>query len=164
MHEIVGALQNSETREIMDRSAWGVHGIELIIEDTLLRLEGKAAAFVTRELEKALTDAGHPAALHAARALLTLAFREALPKESTIESLTDFQRRVVQLMAINKHAWVKSVAGAPAKEPKEAVVFRLRATDFVLERLCGEAAVAAGTFPGRPRSIWENLRRRLSNS
>jgi hypothetical protein len=156
--EILNAIHDSRAVELMDASPWGVHGIELIIEGALLRLEGQAASFVRGELEKALADGLHPAALNAARALLSLAFREMLPKEATLETLNDFQRRVIRLMAINKHAWVKSVAGAPAREPKDAVVFRLRATDFALERLCSEAAFAAGTFRHKPKSFFGILR------
>lgn len=151
--EILNAIHDSSAVELMDASPWGVHGIELIIEGALLRLEGQSASFVRGELEKALADGLHPAALNAARALLSLAFREMLPKEATLETLNDFQRRVIRLMAINKHAWVKSVAGAPAREPKDAVVFRLRATDFVLEKLCSQAAFAAGTFRPKPKTL-----------
>lgn len=156
-HEILNAIHDPSVLEFMDASPWGNHGMELIIEGALLRLEGQAAAYVTGELEKALADGIHPVALNAARVLLSLAFREMLPKEATLETLTDFQRRVIRLMAINKHAWVKSVAGAPAREPQDAVVFRLRATDFVLEKLCGEAAFAAGTFRQKPKSFWGTL-------
>jgi hypothetical protein len=156
-HEILNAIYDPEVVELMNASPWGVHGMELIIEGALLRLEGQAAAYVTNELEKALADGIHPVALNVTRALLSLAFREMLPKEATLEALTGFQQRVIRLMAINKHAWVKSVAGAPAREPQDAVVFRFRATDFGLERLCRDAAFAAGTFRQKPKTFFGTL-------
>jgi hypothetical protein len=158
VHEILNAIHDPKVVELLGASPWGVHSMDLNIEGALLRLEGQAAAYVTGELEKALADGVHPVALYASRILLSLAFREMLPKETTLERLNDFQRRVIRLMAINKHAWVKSVAGAPAREPQDAVVFRLRATDFALERLCSEAAFAAGTFRHKPKSFLGILR------
>ncbi|MGC3961070.1 MAG: hypothetical protein QM813_25010 [Verrucomicrobiota bacterium] len=157
-HEILAAIHDPKVVESLDASPWGVHGMELIVEGALLRLEGQAAAYITSELEKPLADGIHPVALNAARTLLSLAFREMLPKEATLETLNEFQRRVIRLMAINKHAWVKSVAGAPAREPQDAVVFRFRATDFVLEQLCRDAAFAAGTFRQKPKSFLGKFR------
>jgi hypothetical protein len=151
--EILHALHDSSTATLMDNSPWGVHGMELIIEGVLLGLEGSGAAYVIGELEKALADGGHPFALNAARVLLALAFRDPLHKDATLEALSVFQQRIIQLMAINKHAWVKSVAGDPARAPQDAVVFRLRSTDFAMERLCGEAALAAGTFTKQPTTL-----------
>lgn len=162
--EILQALHDTSTVAVLDASPWGVHGMELIIESLVLRLEGPGAAYVTGELERALADGGHPAALNAARVMLSLAFREPLPKAATVATLNEFQQRVIRLLAVNKHAWVKSVAGAPAREPQEAVVFRLRATDFELERLCGEAALAAGTFSRKPKSTWGGFLWRISKS
>lgn len=151
--EILHALHGSSTVTVMDNSPWGVHGMELIIEGVLLGLEGSAATYVIGELEKALADGGHPFALNAARVLLSLAFREPLPKAATFDALSAFQQRTIRLIAINKHAWVKSVAGEPARAPQDAVVFRLRSTDFTLERLCCEAALAAGTFTKQPTTL-----------
>lgn len=161
--EILSAIRDPALYAGLDSSPWGIHGMELIIEDTVLHLKGGAAAFVVRELEMALADASHPSALNAARDLLALAFSESLPKGATMESLSDFQRRVIQLMAVNPHAWVRSASGEPAKSPGDAVVFSLRPTDLALKRLLCEAALAAGTFPKEPKSFWANLRRWTKN-
>lgn len=159
--EILRAIYNPAPYAELDSSPWGIHGMELTLEYAVLRLKGEAGELVVRELEKTLADAGHPAALNSARLMLAMAFPESLPKEAAMESLNDLQRRVIRLMAVNRNAWVKSVAGARAKAPDEAVVFSLRSTDLPLKRLLCEAAMEAGTFPKDRQSFWGTVRRRL---
>jgi hypothetical protein len=106
-----------------------------MVQDSLTQLSGKAADYARRWLEKTHATAVHPQALALGKVMLDMAFPDGAPPNATLKSLTNFQQRVLRLLARNKHVWVDSVAGVPAKDFKNALLFRAYGLDDKVKRL-----------------------------
>ena len=164
IQEMLSALFNPEPYEALSSSPWGIDGLELLLEGVLTSLEGEPKTFVENELERALADAIHPAALNAARVFLSMAFHKRPPNDVSMDDLNPLQQRLVRAMARNKWAWVRSVSGTPAKKPGDAIIFSLCYMGVGLQRLLSASALEAGTFPPEPDSMWSGIKRWLKKN
>jgi hypothetical protein len=141
------AVADSDSYCELESSPWNIEGIELLVSVAVILLRGESAYFFRQELESALPTAVHPRALRIARRLLEVTFPKVATLGDSLAHLTDVQLRVLRLLARNKHVWVDSVSGEPAKDFRDSLLMREHDYAANLKRLLVLAVEEAQTFP-----------------
>ena len=157
--DVVREIIHAEDFKELDASPWGTEQIELILEGALLCFKGNAADFAIRELQRTVNDSEHPHALRAAQMLLGMAFRKQLPKETTLESLDDFQRHVIATIRKNKAAWIKTISATRVGRPDQVLLVKLSPSDMVLRRLLDDTKVEPEKLSKKPNLFKTALKR-----
>jgi hypothetical protein len=162
--QLLSALLDTEMLKEFDASPWALYGMDLTIEEILLRLKGKSLDYVVRELEISMSGAPDRRGMRSAGILIGMAFREPLRKETTLESLTDRQKRVIAEVARHKAKWVAVLASTRVEDPEKMLLTWLSPSNMVLRKLLDEARPATSQVPGQTGSFWSSLWRRSSRS
>ncbi len=107
---VVEAVRSQEGFEGFDESVWGrVDGVELLVLNHVIQLEGNAARVTESALISAM--ATHPVAeaVRMAEMLLRIAFRGSRQRDKIFSQLSEQQQRIVKLIAENQNLWTETV-------------------------------------------------------
>lgn len=107
-------------------SIWGkVDGVESLVSEHLIRLEGNAARVAESMLTCVLPPSRPPAgAVRTAEILLLIAFRHPTQGVRTFDSLNEMQLRVLKLIADRQNVWVEQIGKGGKGRPKISMALR----------------------------------------
>lgn len=106
---LVDAARSQEGFDDFDESIWGqVDGVELLVLNHVIQLEGNAARAAEDTLVNALPTHPPAEAFRIARILLGIGFRQSIRRDATFASLNEQQQRIVKLIAESQNVWAET--------------------------------------------------------